>query len=534
MNSPAPRYIPAELLLHILPNLTVVPKRLCKPYTALTTEERKDEDVRVAENGVTIKTLASVCLVSRTFFKIGQSLLYSAFILNSQSPNAPRSVLGLLRTITEKPELAKHIQYIENNFQEIDFTQFETSKQNSTYDEVCDMLATGLISDAATRTYLSLNNALPMFRWNPRVADFEEYLGANSAGWASELVTFPEQALLALVTALAPNVARLALTSIEYRASHLFWEYCGFSPAHFRPAAQSRPASCFHGFKNLRNLRMIVITPPNSNKSWYDYKPHTNWHPNFELSLEHIGSLASLHIWGLKEINPAYKYKEPLVNLTTIELLDCDIGDRAIADLIRRSRGLRHFACVWAPNMCRSQNGGSILDLWPALELHKSTLESLTLDVKAMNGNGVDDSLNQKLEFGHDAFRSFQPLKILEIGLEHLVLLGWRGWRDNHVGAFQFRKWSPQYRKQLAEILPAGFERLSIILSESNKSIMGLLAVKLYKGSPYEPGTGLRLDFVDLYVGEWVAEGGVLLASSEDRMVLGRGNGVGAWGMGYG
>ena len=265
-------HIPTEILLEIVP-FEVTRKESCKPYTALTPQERQDEDGRVSENALIVHTLASLSSVSRRLHRITEPLLYSSFILNFASPTAAKSVLNFLRTITEDPDLADHINYIETTADDVDLSRFLNGDNHLGFGETCRILATGAISKAAGRTYgfpeRTPSIPYPLLRRDVRE---DHRLWPDLVLWIESLSIFPQQALLALVVHLAPNVAHIALTSIEHSSTPSFWAYCGFHIAYF---SDSWP---FHRFQRLSSLSMRIIEVREVDGLW---RARMEWYPDF-------------------------------------------------------------------------------------------------------------------------------------------------------------------------------------------------------------------------------------------------------------
>ncbi|KAF2715360.1 hypothetical protein K504DRAFT_446231 [Pleomassaria siparia CBS 279.74] len=104
--------LPDELLLHIAGYLHII-RTFQTQAEAFKSKEL--ERTRQRENHLRQKTLYALCLSSRRLRSVAEPVLYSA-LLSLGTRNGKEKTALFYRTIFQTPALARHIQYVENRF----------------------------------------------------------------------------------------------------------------------------------------------------------------------------------------------------------------------------------------------------------------------------------------------------------------------------------------------------------------------------------------------------------------------------------
>lgn len=188
--------LPDELVLHIISNFHAI--RSFEPQAQAFRFKEKERS-RQCENHLRQQALYALSRTSKRLKRISEALLYSAF-MGSSTWRGFKPLRLFLKTLTEQPELACHVQYIENR--------------------LSDYMGNGLYDD------LEFYGAVEMVK---------DYFNT-----------------LASVIGLSPNLVHLSVVSLETCEVSL-WRHLVLDKI-------ERPRMAMHGFSRLQTLCFQIHT----------------------------------------------------------------------------------------------------------------------------------------------------------------------------------------------------------------------------------------------------------------------------------
>ncbi|KAF2731118.1 hypothetical protein EJ04DRAFT_16430 [Polyplosphaeria fusca] len=332
--------LPDELVLEIVRHLQLVRKT---SSTSSRGQASNYEDNRQDENAARSGALQALCLVNRHISGIATPILYSSFILDlsTRPDRCPTSLL--LHTIIQKPHLAKNIQYIENRIEDV----VSRTSQHDFYEWFGS-------AQRHQREILAKGCTL----WESTLSD-------NETSWVKHFMEYPDEAEIALLIALSPNLAHLYLATVESFPPSI-WDFIGFALR----GGELKPRQ----YPRLKTLCIEL-------EQRQDWVSGGEWFRQLASHLPHLPSLEYLHTNGMFCKAASLSLPPRSLALTSVYFSNTNLDLREICDFVSACAGLKHFACDYRP-LEDGRTDFHLEDLRSALEKHKHTLESLYLDIR--------------------------------------------------------------------------------------------------------------------------------------------------------
>ncbi|KAF1350871.1 hypothetical protein BDV97DRAFT_350573 [Delphinella strobiligena] len=426
-------YLPDELLLQIFSRLATWES---SPFEDFGLYEKIDEEG--------LKTLAILCQSSKRFRYIAEPILYGAFVkpenlLKRKKPNTlfqpvihePCCILRkYLRTLIERPDLANQVKWVQLQAWE----STETLKGEDMWPQEASHEATPLPPSAqmAHSFYEAASKLLPE--------------GASRTEWLIALCRGDEDAEVALLLALLPNVERLQVILPKVFAPDEYHFF--FFHRILQQAISRQEPSNMHTFSRLKRLEARCYSLGDSDIGLPIYPFSTFFHlPQLEIFKGfHVAVEGDPNDWGEWSCPPGHS------RVRSLQLKDSLMSSVSIATLVASCSSLQSLEVFF------STEETALEFRWPelgeALKRHQSSLESISIDI-------FSDS-NLLLPPGEHAepllpsLKNFNTLRHLEIQQSGLTGARYPDREDesqgSHNKAFNF-----------VDILPSSLESLAIL-----------------------------------------------------------------------
>ncbi|KAF2710177.1 hypothetical protein K504DRAFT_501449 [Pleomassaria siparia CBS 279.74] len=337
--------LPDELILEIMKNF--------QASRRLTARFHSHDKLREKDNRARKGCLWSLSLTSKRMSRVVTPLLYSAVIVRS-SREDPQTELPLLaRTLIKEPQLALNIRYVEN-FLEDGADQWTISS--------------GQISSP-----LAIQNRVQQgMQLIEKAKEF--WTGDTLQDWISGLSFFPEQSVLALIIAMAANVAHMTLEIVDTGDLIIepsFYIFLGIK-VHDGFAL---PLPAFHCFDKLQSLRLSNKTLRNGSDPTWSARP--------EHYLQRLPSLKHYEQAYCKSTWPGPGTSDTL-SLNVLHFTSCypNVALVNIAQTVKTCKTLSEFSFGWARRVSTYGvlDGADYAHLHEALVQHQDNLEYFELD----------------------------------------------------------------------------------------------------------------------------------------------------------
>ena len=420
--------LPDELILHTFDYLKPVRRfqvgSLDKDCLGYLRDEGKDE---AKENEQRMQTLHSLCFTCKEIYQISSPMLYSAVTLPGMGTAGFRRVTLLLQTITDRPALAQHLHYIrfEANADEKSYLKYISNDRKALKHQGDPLAAFPAIRAHASRIWTG------------------QYLEA----WNAHFNEVPEQALLALLIALAPNVSHLTLTiCTPSHESRMNYEGSKFFTLIGIPMRKDRPNALSTTLCTLQKLQTLCLATSEPMSIGEEARIHT--YSDLVTSLQHLPALR--HLQNHTPCNaPSEIISASLPNLQTLQLDSCAISLAQITATIEGCHGLRKISCSWGHYDWVDLEDVDWIRFRASLHKHKDTLECLTL----LSGHNARRRSEQIA-----TFTDLTSLRHLQISAPWLVsspMDDQRRWLR--------KRWADQRPKlRISECLPPSIRSLAI------------------------------------------------------------------------
>ncbi|ORX96539.1 hypothetical protein BCR34DRAFT_607597 [Clohesyomyces aquaticus] len=348
--------LPNELILKIASHFHPIPKPIMFPLIPGL------ENLRTPENIARRATLWSLCLTSHRISIVCTPVLYTSFI--AFLPPLQVSICLLLRTLIEKPHLGKHIRYIEK---QMPWDGCLVAPRPSELRQGADYLRfTAMLRLAAI--------------------DLWETGNLPESGFGSHILeSSPDEAELAILIVMSPNLRKLCFASRETAVVLPVWHFIGFEVVDDHWKARE--------FSSLRTLCL-------AEKDCGFRDPDEDWQ---EHDLPKMPHLRVLHATGrVPDVLYLGLTSGPLT-LTTLHLTAFTMSLLLVSGLVKACQSLRHFVLQYEYIMHPPRMG----NLHDALCLHETSLESIYLDLQILR------TASPTPEPGIGSFKSFSALRSL-------------------------------------------------------------------------------------------------------------------------
>jgi hypothetical protein len=392
--------LPDELLLEIIQH--VQPSGAPKPL--------KDYSLRLKDHTGREPLLLSLCQVSKRFFAIVEPVLYSALVIEvGHWQDFPRSYC-IFSALLAKPARAKYVKCI-RDMGELGGPGGRHRGEYRAYNMYNEGRLDKIKHCSHVRDWTNNTDKISQMAqqfWHGKVLK----------DWVNSYWTQPGQALMALLIAMAPNLAELKL-----HARTPLLEFV-------RPAHDTQPAQ----FSLLASAKLVKLTFGPA----IDYhRPHGSLHPSCrELSsfLRELCSLKYYHgqyflchrFFSESEITSRNK------NLRVLKLDKCMVSISELANVIRNFPVLQEFNCYLGGERTDwIAHGQSLIS---ALESIQTTLEILDLEMvperrRSTPYNQIDDDDSDSDDFvlvtnAQEASSFAQLTNLKSLTLSDCMLLG--------------------------------------------------------------------------------------------------------------
>jgi hypothetical protein len=272
--------LPDELILQIISSFEVI--RSDEPQSQAFRDKTKEKS-RQRQNHDGQAVLHALCLTSRTLNRVSTSRLYSSFV-GSTTLHGIGLLRSFLATVTSKPELGNHIEYVENR--------------------LSDYLGNDLLHDM----------------------DFHE----------AETMVAEYFVRLAILVRRSPNIRHLCVVSIE-SIDISFWR-------HLLPDASLVPRCDIadHGFPKLQTLALQT----NTKQKYAQVSPAASFSVIF-IEMGAAPNLSRIRASGL-EFGLAVSVWQPFATLRHIDLTEVESEFEDVDRILSACNDLERFTCQWA------------------------------------------------------------------------------------------------------------------------------------------------------------------------------------------
>ncbi|KAF2464011.1 uncharacterized protein BDR25DRAFT_362108 [Lindgomyces ingoldianus] len=310
------------------------------------------EDNRYYENCTRRVTLSLLCLTSRRISRIVTPVLYSSIILHftERLECCPTSLL--LRTLLDKPHLAKRIRCIENRVEDVSEWQDD--------------------------------DAYHVWRLKAQ-QNRDTFLAAASRLWrrANPLI------------AISPNLNHLHLASYESFPPSI-WDFVGFE-VQDGPLIPRR-------FSKLRTLFIAL----DQRSYWIG---GGEWFAQLIEHLRHLPALTYLHTCGMMCKKSSLSLTSGSLSLETLYLSHCTMELRQVSDLAKACQSLRHFALHYA-DIFVNENAFQMGNIQNSLLQHRQTLESIYIDIRMVKPIDLSKAVPSHAITSFEGFSALQRLTV--------------------------------------------------------------------------------------------------------------------------
>ncbi|KAH7091929.1 hypothetical protein FB567DRAFT_613641 [Paraphoma chrysanthemicola] len=367
-------------------------------------------------------TFSSLCSTSKRLSSIATPFLYSDIIVATNQQFEPRRILQIIRTLSDNPPLARHVNYIEHTIitcKEGFSSKFYQGYEREKYYSSADWdLGRRTLKFAASRVWTGTYHKL----------------------WTSVLEAYPEMALVALLLRLTPCVSHVYLDLFSHGSSE-FWQLL----------SSDDNTDGNHGFTNSFFGQLKRIYANFQREAQRTTRARAL--PSFARFTQFLQSLPELHFLShsgnnMNEMTDGFLPDRLSLKFVKILILDtCSIPFDEISTIIKACDGLQEFML----DLDHDQSDVYFSTIHSALYMKRETLKHI--------GLYIDMHPDGDFEPFAGSFAEFEKLQTLSISA--LVLMGIPDdFNDNTSSDYSWTTSRPSHR--MSALLPSSLERLSL------------------------------------------------------------------------